>query len=93
MQAQSFAAFEQSLGVEEHQSSATELEPNMLCVRGLSARTTEENLTNFIEAKSGDEVLQINMFGNGKALILLANLTGNSSLLLIQFCSQDIQVR
>ena len=80
--AQSFAAFEQLMA--SHQSHEEEFEPNMLCVRGLSERTTDEGLTNFIEAKSGDEVLEVVMFGNGKALVFLKSLTGTHYLYSLQ---------
>ena len=70
--AQSFAAFERSMVLQDQDR----FESNMLCVLDISQRTTAEGLTNFIEAKSGEEVVDVTIFPNGKALVTLKALPG-----------------
>ena len=46
-------------------------EQHKLAVSGLNASTTDEGVLNFIEAMSGEEVEEVSMLGNGKALITM----------------------
>lgn len=68
--------------VDQGRSNAKEqsqFERNQLLVCGLSALTTEECVTNFIEVMSGGEVKDI-ILRNDKALITMtSDITGKSS--------------
>ena len=59
------------------QSSVTEersrSERNKLRIRGLSESTTDDALTNFIEAMSGEEVKEVLRLRNGKAIVTMVN--------------------
>ena len=58
--------------VQTNQGDEEPFEHNKLAVSGLNASTTDEGVLNFIEAMSGEEVEEVSMLGNGKALITMA---------------------
>ena len=56
----------------ENEEDESRFEQNKLVVRGLSASTTDDDVLNFIEAMSGEEVKEVTMLGKGKALVTMA---------------------
>ena len=57
--------------LEESGENLGPFEQNKLAVSGLNASTTEEGVLNFIGAMSGEEVEEVSMLGNGKALVTM----------------------
>ena len=52
----------------------SQFERNTILIRGLSEKTSPDGLVNFIEAKSGgEEVKDVQMLKNGKALVTMAD--------------------
>ena len=55
-------------------------EENKLVICGLNAATTNESVVNFIEAMSGEEVKEVTMLGEAKALVTMAEPITSKSL-------------
>ena len=52
----------------------SQFETNKILIRGLSGKTSRDGLSNFIAAKSaGQEVKDVQMLNNGKALVIMAD--------------------
>ena len=52
----------------------SQFETNKILIRGLSGKTSRDGLSNFIAAKSaGQEVNDVQMLKNGKALVIMAD--------------------
>ena len=64
---------DQSSGTEENTEERSRFERNKLRIRGLSGSTTDDALTNFTEAMSGEEVKEVLRLRNGNAIVTMVN--------------------
>ena len=59
---------------EEEPADQSLFERNKILIQGLGGKTSRERLVNFIKAKSGgEEVKDVQMLKNGKALVTMAD--------------------
>ena len=63
----------QSSGTGENTEERSGFEQCKLRIRGLNESTTEDALTNFIEAMSGEEVKEVQKLRNGNAIVTMVN--------------------
>ena len=64
---------DQGSGTGEYKEERSRFERNKLRIRGLSDLTTDDTLTYFIEAVSGEEVKEVLKLRNGKAIVTMVN--------------------
>ena len=64
---------DQSSGTGENTEERYGMERRKLRIRGLSESTTDDALTNFIEAISGEEVKEVQRLRNGNAIVTMVN--------------------
>ena len=77
---------DQSSGIEENTEERSRFEQRKLRIRGLSESTTDDALTNFIEAMSGEEVKEVLRLRNGNAIVTMANDITSKSICRVILC-------
>ena len=79
----SLVGCDQSSGTRENTEERYGFERHKLRIRGLSESTTDDALTNFIEAMSGEEVKEVQKLRNGNAIITMVKDITSKSMLVI----------
>ena len=79
----SLVGWDQSSGTRENTEERYGFERNKLRVRGLSESTTDDALTNFIEAMSGEEVKEVQKLRNGNAIVTMVNDITSKSIFIV----------